>query len=199
MKHPLIHDIFKIPIYEFKLDLDNDKLYNYCKKYQREKSGRVVSNLGGYQSKELDLNEPTLKPILEEIKLHVNTFSNKVLNGLDQTVDNLWFNINRYKDSNLVHNHPNAEISGTYYVKTPDECGQIIFQHPAFDVLSYYSILKGKNSSPTGPYDSLAWNMPVCEGTLYLFPSWLNHRVESNMNKTEDRVSLAFNTHYRGE
>ena len=194
MKHPLIHDIFKVPIYEFQLDLDNDKLYNYCKKEQRKQSGRVVSNLGGYQAKELDLNEPTLKPLLEEIKLNVNTFSNKVLNGLDQTVDNLWLNINRYKDSNLTHNHPNAEISGVYYVKTPNECGQIIFEHPAFNVLSYYDTLRETNSSHTGPYDSLEWNMPVCEGTLYLFPSWLNHRVESNKNITEDRVSFASNT-----
>ena len=202
MKHPLIHDIFKIPVYEFRLDLDNDKLYDFCLKYEKEDSGdsnRVISNLGGYQSKDLDLNESILQPLQEEIKLHVDTFSNKVLNGLDQNVDNVWFNINRYKDSNLPHNHPNAEISGTYYVKTPDECGQIIFEHPAFATLCYYNGQKTGGPGEWGPYDSITWAMPVYSGSLYLFPSWLNHRVQANMNKTEDRVSFAFNTHYRGE
>ena len=202
MKHPLIHDIFKVPIYEFRLDLDNDKLYDFCLKYEKEDSGdsnRVISNLGGYQSKDLDLNESILQPLQEEIKLHVDTFSNKVLNGLDQNVDNVWFNINRYKDSNLPHNHPNAEISGTYYVKTPDECGQIIFEHPAFATLCYYNGQKTGGPGEWGPYDSITWAMPVYSGSLYLFPSWLNHRVQANMNKTEDRVSFAFNTHYRGE
>ena len=198
MKHPLIHDIFKVPIYEFRLDLDNDKLYDFCLKYEKTDSGdssRVISNLGGYQSKDLDLNKPILHPLLKEIKLHADTFSNKVLNGLDQNVDNIWLNINRYKDSNLTHNHPNAEISGVYYVKTPSECGQIIFEHPAFNVLSYYDTLRELKSEERGPHDALAWAMPVFEGRLYLFPSWLNHRVESNHNLTEHRYSFGFNTH----
>ena len=204
MKHPLIHDIFKVPIYEFRLDLDNDKLYDFCLKYEKTDSGdssRVISNLGGYQSKNLDLNKPILHPLLKEIKLHADTFSNKVLNGLDQNVDNIWLNINRYKDSNLTHNHPNAEISGTYYIKTPDECGQIIFEHPAFYTLSYYNSQRegAKRKEEWGPYDSITWAMPVYSGSLYLFPSWLNHRVDPNMNKTEERISLSFNIHYKGE
>jgi len=204
MKHPLIHDIFKVPIYEFRLDLDNDKLYDFCLKYEKEDSGdssRVISNLGGYQSKDLDLNEPILQPLLKEIKLHVDTFSNKVLNGLDQNIDNIWLNINRYKDSNLVHNHPNAEISGTYYIKTPDKCGQISFEHPAFYTLCYYNSQRegAKEKEEWGPYDSITWAMPVYSGSLYLFPSWLNHRVESNYNLNQDRVSFAFNTYYKGE
>ena len=199
MKNPEVHDIFRVPVYEFQLDIDNHKLYNYCNEYKKSEKGRIISNLGGYQSNDLDLNEPALQPLLKQITLNVNTFADQVMNSSEQKMNNIWFNINRYKDSNLLHNHPQSEISGAYYVKTPNECGRITFQHPAFDVLDYWDRLRRPKSEERSTYDSLAWNMPVYEGRLYLFPSWVNHRVESNLNLTEDRVSFAFNTSYIGE
>ena len=36
---------------------------------------------------------------------------------------------------------------------------------------------------------------PVAENTLYLFPGWLNHFVNPNLNKTEERISISFNTY----
>ena len=199
MKNPEVHDIFRVPVYEFQLDIDNHKLYNYCNEYKKSEKGRNKSNLGGYQSNDLDLNEPALQPLLKQITLNVNTFADQVMNSCEQKMNNIWFNINRYKDSNLLHNHPQSEISGAYYVKTPNECGQISFQHPASDVLDYWDRLRRPKSEQRSTYDALAWNMPVYEGRLYLFPSWVNHRVESNLNLTEDRVSFAFNTSYIGE
>lgn len=199
LKNPEVHDIFRVPVYEFQLDIDNYKLYNYCNEYKKSEKGRIISNLGGYQSNPLDLNEPALQPLLKQIKLNVNTFADQVMNSCEQKITNIWFNINRYKDSNLLHNHPQSEISGAYYVKTPDECGQITFQHPASDVLDYWDRLRRPKSEQRSTYDAFSWNMPVYEGGLYLFPSWVNHRVESNLNLTEDRVSFAFNTSYIGE
>ena len=42
--------------------------------------------------------------------------------------------------------------------------------------------------------DAVTWWMPSEVNTLYLFPSWLNHCVEANENKTEERISISFNT-----
>ena len=190
----MMHDIFVVPIYEFKLDIDNDKLYNYCNEYKKTRKGRFISNLGGYQSQDLDLDESALHPLIEQIVLSANAFADQVVNSCEQSLSNIWFNINQYKDANSTHNHPQSDISGVYYVKTPETCGQIIFQHPAYDVLSYYNAQRKPKNKYMTRYDASAWTAPVDEGTLYLFPSWLNHRVESNMNKTEDRVSFAFNT-----
>ena len=199
MKNALVHDIFKVPVYEIDLDIDNQKLYNYCNEYRKTEQGRIISNQGGYQSEDLDLNESALQPLIEQIKLNSNNFADEVMNSSEQSMSNIWFNMNRHKDFNINHNHPNAEISGAYYVRTPKDCGQIGFIHPGHDVLCYYNSKRGIKSSEMGPYDSESWNMPVNEGTLYLFPSWLNHHVTSNLNKTEDRVSFSFNTFYKGE
>ena len=43
------------------------------------------------------------------------------------------------------------------------------------------------------PQNSSSWKIDVEEGDLVLFPSWLKHGVEPNLNKKENRISLAFN------
>ena len=138
MKNPLVHDIFRVPVYEFQLDIDNQKLYNYCNEYRKTEQGRSISNIGGYQSEDLDLNESILQPLIEQIELNSNNFADKIMNSCEQRISNIWFNINGYKDSNITHQHPNSEISGVYYIKTPDYCGQIVFEHPLSDVLEYW-------------------------------------------------------------
>ncbi len=35
--------------------------------------------------------------------------------------------------------------------------------------------------------------MEAATGWLYLFPNWLNHSVEPNLNKKQKRISIAFN------
>ncbi len=67
---------------------------------------------------------------------------------------NAWININQKNNSNQVHTHPACILSGVYYIKTPKECGNIQFMHPAQDMItrdwhniisnSYYNILLSK-------------------------------------------------------
>ena len=47
-------------------------------------------------------------------------------------------------------------------------------------------------------YNSLTWDCLVENNVLMLFPSWLNHKVESNKKATTDRISLSFNTFVKG-
>ena len=110
----------------------------------------------------------------------------------------MWINISLYKDTNKSHNHPGADISGVYYVKTPDDCGDIVFEHPSLDVLCYYGSVDDE-SVKLNNYNSREWVFTPTENTLYLFPGWLKHRVEPNGNKTEERISISFNTNEKGE
>ena len=102
---------------------------------------------------------------------------------------NFWININEYKDYNITHKHPGALISGVYYVKTPKDCGNIIFEHPSESFQSEWRM----TPSDYNNYNSGTWWLPSEENNLYLFPSWLKHRVEPNLNKNENRISISFN------
>ena len=54
------HEPFKIPIWEFELDIDNDILDKYCLQFSKEIPSVTKSNLGGYQSSKLPLNTQLL-------------------------------------------------------------------------------------------------------------------------------------------
>ena len=188
----IIEDIFKVPVYSTQLNLDIKKLQSFCNKYQHKNTSKIKSNVGGYHSNDLTLNEVSLHPLIKEINIHSSKFAKEFINNNEQVLDNIWFNINLYKDFNNSHNHPLSNISGVYYVKTPDDCGNIVFEHPAIDVLSYYYSLTSLKEF--NEYNSFTWWKPAIENYLYLFPSWLKHYVQPNKNKTEERISISFNT-----
>ena len=198
-----IHDIFKVPVYSTQLNLDIKKLQSFCNGYQQKDTGQTKSNVGGYHSNDLPLNKlkwplgESLHPLIKEIGIHSSKFAKEFINNNEQVLSNMWINMGLYKDANKKHNHPGADISGVYYVKTPDDCGNIVFEHPALDVLNYYS--PETKSKEFNEYNSPSWWKPAVENKLYLFPGWLKHRVEPNLNKTEERVSISFNTLQKGE
>ena len=192
-----IHDIFKVPVYSTQLNLDIKKLQSFCNEYQQKGTGQTLSNVGGYHSNDLPLNDVSLHPLIKEINTHSSKFAKEFINNNEQVLSNMWINISLYKDINKIHNHPGADISGVYYVKTPDDCGNITFEHPAIDVLSYY--FRHDEEKEFNVYNSPTWWKPVFENHLYLFPGWLKHRVEPNLNKTEERISISFNTIEKSE
>ena len=200
-----IHDIFRIPIYEVQLDLDIKKLQSFCNEYQHKDTGKILSNVGGYHSNDLPLNKlkwplgESLHPLIKEIGIHSSKFAKEFIKNNEQVLSNMWINMGLYKDANKTHNHPGADISGVYYVKTPDDCGNIVFEHPALDVLNYYSPETSKEFNEYNEYNSPTWWKPAVENHLYLFPGWLKHYVEPNLNKTEERISISFNIHQKGE
>jgi uncharacterized protein (TIGR02466 family) len=121
-------DLFKQSIFSFKLDLDLNVINNYCLEYEKNNKGRVLSNFGGFQSNDLDFNVPIINKLSNLILNNVNYVSKNYFK-FNQVLDitNIWFNINRFKDNNDKHLHPNSLLSGVFYSKIPDNSGQIKF------------------------------------------------------------------------
>ena len=177
------------------------KLKHFCKKHQQKnKTGEDKSNNGGYQSNFILPHKGPLDPLIKEIETNADIFAQQFLNKkATQKITSIWMNTNSYKDSNRVHNHPGSAISGVYYVKAPSSAGNIVFQHPSMNELGFYynsfQSLPGDVNEPEeyNQYNTSSVKAPAIENTLYLFPSWLMHFVESNMNETEERISISFN------
>ena len=189
-----IQDIFKVPIYQTHLkDIDNKSLAKQCIDFSKKDKGRVVSNVGGYQSNNLQ-NVKFLSSLVSSIHTACTTFNKDFdLKGLP-TLNEMWMNISGYKDNNQVHNHGANSMSGVYYVQTPPKCGNIMFNHPAYDLVSLSFNNKMNNFNN---YNSPRWFLPAEAGLLYLFPGYLNHSVEPNMNKTTKRISISFNVFFK--
>jgi len=187
---PYLKDIFKIGVLNAELILPNkEQLIN--KLHEESKiEGRRLSNLTGYQSNNLDLNDPIYKPFLNGV-IEKGSQLAKDMDIIDNViVDNFWLNINNYKDSNSLHCHPGAVFSGVYYVHTPENSGDIVFLNSNHDYVDFYwknSFIKDFNN-----YNSSEFNVVPYTNQIIIFPGWLKHYVRPNLNH-ESRLSISFN------
>ena len=183
-------DIFKISIYENNLNINNQEILNYILKLKKKSTGVRKSNPTGWQSNNLNLTESIFNELNNEISNNFLKYINQISLKNDFKITNMWANVNGYKDYNVLHDHGNSVISGVYYLKTPKQCGNIYFKHPFFQVMeNVWSNCVKENSY----YTSTSLSVPSIKAKLILFPGWLQHGVESNLNKKQDRISLSFN------
>lgn len=111
--------------------------------------------------------------------------------------DNMWANINNKYSYNRSHTHPGCLMSGVYYVKTPKNCGRLYFSDPKSMALQIPPVIENTKERQKNGLLSHQWrevNYDPLEGRVILFPSYLSHEVEQNLNEDgEDRISLSFN------
>ena len=186
-------DIFKFQLYCEKLNFVTDSLSNLCFELQNKNKdyGRISSNLGGWQSDDLFDAYTIISNLRKLIYNHIDIYSKNFKLNKKLKLDNLWININGYKDLNLPHIHPNSILSGVFYVKVPKNSGKIRFENPCLDLMEsvYQNSIIEYNS-----INSATWSLEPDENLLILFPSFLKHSVLPNMNKKEKRISISFNT-----
>ena len=124
-----LDEIFPTPIWgtDLKLDLDSIMYWAYLEKEKDE--GRLVSNVGGWQSNDYkEFDKTPLKPLVESITKMAAVASNEL--GIPEPADsivNLWVNINPRLSYNQVHVHPECKLSGVFYVKADENAGNLCF------------------------------------------------------------------------
>jgi len=184
-------EIFKTAIYYKDLKLNTKSIKDYCISFKEKNKSVNKSNKGGWQSNNLEGKHLPLNELFLEIENESNCFTNKIGLKNNLTLKNVWININYYKDYNQNHIHPNCLLSGVYYIQTPKDCGNIEFITNDFDLRCYdwnEKTVRNENS-----YTVPRWIMPAIENRLYIFPNWLSHCVQQNLNTKKERISISFN------
>tara|TARA_R100000808_G_scaffold25001_1_gene60336 strand:- start:3090 stop:3671 length:582 start_codon:yes stop_codon:yes gene_type:complete len=187
------YNIFPTVVGSVKLNLDLNSLENYCKNIKLKSKGRVLSNIYGYQSNDLDLKDEKLKEFLTILYATAQDYALNILELKNKLrISNMWFNYNTKKCSNGAHVHPDSVVSGVFYVKTPPHSGDIIFHRE--DAFVYFArhAFKDKDFKKFNFFNSRYWSITPEENTLLLFPSWLLHSVTENITEKE-RLSFSFN------
>ena len=190
--------LFPTPIWWTDVDIDNCVLKNLALELkENDPQGRVVSNLGGWQSR--DINAYTHKElvplkniILDQAQRCLIDYGYCLHSGFLE-IDNFWVNINYFKDSNVAHFHDRSFISGVYYIDAEKSQGEISFYKNAAEAFIVSSaagpLLKRNNLSSTEE------TYKVKTGRLIMFPSSLVHRVDQNLTKYP-RISISWNVRY---
>ena len=182
-----LDEIFATPIWGFDLDLDVDSMKYWCYGCMKENPGRVISNVGGWQSE--DYRRFTNTPLLELVGVILKE-SHHIASDLgipegERWIENLWININPKNSYNQVHVHPEARLSGVFYVSAPEKSGDICFTRSGGYAL-------GTVAPNQTRYSNAEWCYPPKKNRLIIFPAWQEHHVKANLSD-EDRISISFN------
>lgn len=185
---------FKTPIWRSVLEgheqLNENLMLVINELRRRDPEGVSKSNLGGWQSMPHLEREAAFRPFVELLERILDTAVRRPYKLADDAlveIESMWANVNSRSASNAPHVHADSHWSATYYVKTPQGCGDIWFYdpRPGASMLEY-------PTSEQGEITASEMQFPVSAGSLLIFPSYLLHSVEPNMSG-EERVSIAFN------
>lgn len=96
-----------------------------------------------------------------------------------------WLNYTKPGQFHHKHAHPNSFVSGVLYLKAAKERDKIYFYRNGYQQIKL-------TTENWNLYNSESWWFEAVTGELILFPSSLEHMVETVQE--EERISLSFNT-----
>ena len=175
------------------LDINNQEMIDYALDLKSKGKSAHASNRVGWQSERFDLALEEFQPLFSKINQMAQNIHNQI--GLKSNLQNrlsaAWLNINNQSGFNVPHIHLGSCLSGTYYLKGVESGanGDIVFRNPW--VVDYH-IPEGSVEQHTNVTLGSYYFTPEA-GKLIMFPSWLEHYVETNTTNI-DRISLSFDT-----
>jgi uncharacterized protein (TIGR02466 family) len=164
-------------------------LIDWIYEYQKTDEGVTISNRGGWQSHSDFYKKESFSEYLDYI-LQNSFFAVKFYNQ-NFKLSNMWININKKDSYNTSHTHPLSLLSGVFWVKAPDNCGNLVFNNPqSFIEHELLSNATYNTQTEKNYLTNISFNPSA--GKIILFPSHLRHHVEQN-EFDGDRISIAFN------
>ena len=186
-----VHGLFPTPIYISEL---KRKFTTKENKFIQKTKGNVYKNTGNSTSNDTyilnNINFNKLKQELEEI---VRDYFIKVLStkNVSPYITQSWLNYTKKDQYHHKHRHANSIVSGVFYIDADKKHDKIHFFKNTFN-----SIEPAVDKFNT--FNSGSWWFPVETGQLFLFPSSLEHMVETKKGNNT-RTSLAFNVFIKGD
>ncbi len=186
-----INGIFPTPIYISKINRElTIKELSFIDKTKLD----VYKNEGNTTSNDnYILNTKAFKNLKEELDLKVQDYFNKVIspaNNITPYITQSWLNYTETNQYHHKHTHPNSLVSGVFYINCHEEHDKIEFFNDNYKTIK----LEVKDWNI---WNSESWWFPVKTGDIILFPSSLNHMVETKKGDNT-RISLAFNVFIKG-
>jgi len=180
---------FATPIWFERTSFDFETVAKKCLELRDSNyPNRKISNVDGWQSQDIKLNEyPELQIVHDIITQKIEEVAKDIAPNMGLLLDNVWININEKGSYNTEHVHPITAFSGTIYISVDENSGQIIFNNGQYSPIKHY------------PFDSL--NSPLfwdyvhynpVNGLILMFPAWLPHKVMPNESDIT-RISISFN------
>ena len=194
MTKPIVQSIFPIPIYTTKIDRGFTKQEL---QFVKEQKKHCSDNQGNTNTKDnYILNRKEFKNIKKFLDKHCKDYLDTVIcpkNNIELYITQSWLNYTEANQYHHKHEHPNSVVSGVLYFDSDLKNDKILFSHSR----GYQQISPETNTEKFNLWNSGTWFFPVETGNLFMFPSSTTHQVETKKGNNT-RISLAFNTFYKG-
>lgn len=142
----------------------------------------------GWQSEQTLHQREELQPLFDGIRHAAKGILQFLRVGVDAVeITGCWATVLAKGGSHKMHSHPNNFLSGVYYVSTAPGADTINFHDPRSQTGIIRPPVVELSAENT---DQVV--VKVTNGTLLLFPSYLQHSVDANLSEQE-RVSISFN------
>ena len=186
-----INNIFPTPIYTTKLDRELTRLeLKFVEKIKKESyyNGQNTTSNSNYI-----LNEKPFLNLKKELDLRVKDYFEKVISSTDLVIPFItqsWLNYTEKDQYHPKHSHSNSFVSGVFYINCHKELDKITFFNDSYKTIK-------PEVKTWNLYNSESWWFPVKTNDIIMFPSSLNHMVETKEGDNT-RISLAFNVFVKG-
>ena len=174
------------------LNLSNRRdLANFCRKQVEIDKLKINDNVS--QSLFIDPKEPIIEELGKEINkrfdwLHKErNFNDK----WEQRIQKFWINVNNNINISTPHRHPESFSSAVYYPDVGDSPGSITFLNPN-NQLSY--VIRPEMVEKYDEFNAASQAIIPQTDMLIIFPSWLWHFVNHEIDPTGERISIAFDS-----
>tara|TARA_R100001443_G_scaffold107347_1_gene117152 strand:+ start:14872 stop:15486 length:615 start_codon:yes stop_codon:yes gene_type:complete len=159
-------------------------------KYIKDNTDKLwddTQNPNGSYTTKTDLHTHKIFEPLNQIlkQVSITTFGKNVESV---KVANMWANILKRGEYHLLHTHNEHTMSGAYYLKVPENSGQLYFRDPRPNSNSWTQKFLDKGNMRF---------FDVKEGDLYFWPSFLDHGTTPH-GSDEERITISFDLDYSG-
>ena len=170
-----------------------EKLNQYLEpriiKWSQQNKGVAKTNAGGWHSETNMNKKEEYNPLTKELFNMQEEIYKKENLSRKPVMGNMWANINGPGNYNRPHVHPNSLFSGVYWIKTPENSGNLMLYDPRPGThMSMPNRTDGK--LPPELWREVQYSPKA--GTCIMFPSWLWHEVKPNQS-SDTRISVSFN------
>ena len=187
-----IDNLFPTPIYRSDI---NRKFTKQELQFVNEQKKHCSKNVGNINTQDnYILNRKEFKNIKKFLDTACQDYLEKIIspkNNVKLYITQSWLNYTEENQYHHTHAHPNSIISGVLYFDCDKKNDKIKFTNPKM-----YQQLKPEIKN-FNLWNSETWWFPLENGQLIMFPSSTIHQVETKKG-TNTRISLAFNTFYKG-
>ena len=187
---------FPTPVYL--LDIKDQNLNNQLEQdiinWMNQDKGIVRTNVKGWHSPTDMHQRPEFKRLVKALfEAQIKIYESEHLDS-EPFLGNMWANVNPPGGMNRAHQHPNSLWSGVYYVKAPENSGDLKIDDPR----SSASMIRPKQKGGKLPSRLFReTNYKPIAGRCIMFPSWLVHCVDPN-ESNDIRISVSFNFLQKG-